>query len=372
MSIGAIVIFVIVLAALIFVHELGHFLAAKAFGIRVDAFKLGFGPRVFSWKRGETEYGVNWIPFGGYVKIFGEDPDGAALDPAGSDARRSFVLKARWKQAVVLSAGVLFNFIFAWLLYAGAFTAGVTASTDGFQQYASHLTDPRIMVTSVVPGSPADKAGVKAGDTVEGVISGGVDATGKAGPVAIKDVQDAIASSDGAPLELLTDKGAVGMTGVEGLVPGKYAIGIAMDDVAELKLPFFAAVGESFRYTLELIKETAVGLYQFVANIFVGHPDLADVAGPVGIAGIVGNAARMGITYLVMVTAIISVNLGVINLIPFPALDGGRILFVAVEGAFRRRIPPRFANAVNLAGFALLMILMVAVTWKDVAQLVAG
>ena len=119
-----------------------------------------------------------------------------------------------------------------------------------------------------------------------------------------------------------------------------------------------------------MIKETAIGLYTFIATIFQGTANFSNVAGPVGIAGIVGNAAELGFSYLVMITALISINLGVINLIPFPALDGGRILFVAIEGLIRRRIPMQFNNAVNAVGFALLMALMVAVTYKDIARLV--
>ena len=126
---------------------------------KVDAFKIGFGPKVFAWRpkkkdgsAGETEYGVNWIPFGGFVKIHGENPD--EENTYGPDAARSFVNKSRWKQALVLVAGVLFNVIFAWILYVGLFTHGVTATTDGFEKYRADFSDPRIMVTDVLPDSP--------------------------------------------------------------------------------------------------------------------------------------------------------------------------------------------------------------------------
>ena len=143
-----------------------------------------------------------------------------------------------------------------------------------------------------------------------------------------------------------------------------------MNDVVDMRLPFFTAIYEGAHYTWVMLDQTAVGLYGFISNIFHGTADFSDITGPVGIAGIVGSAAKMGMTYLLMVTALISINLAIVNLIPFPALDGGRILFVAIEGIIRRRISPKFTNTVNAVGFALLIALMVVVTYKDIARLV--
>lgn len=352
------IIFLIVLAILIFVHELGHFLAARACGIRVDAFALGFGPRIFSWKVKETEYALNAIPFGGYVKIFGENPDDESL--RGPDAHRSFVNKARWQQAIVLVAGVFFNFIFAWFLYAIIFSVGITATTSGFEHYADRFENSRIMVTYVSPGSPAEVAGLQMGDVLIGSAS-------------VEVVQESIDQSKGAPVTLqYVREGStetLKVTPKEGIVEGRFAIGISMDTVGDLKLPFFASITEGFVYTKGMIVMTAVGLKDFFFNLFQGTADFASVAGPIGIAGIVGDAAGLGFTYLLMITALISINLGVINLIPFPALDGGRLLFVIIESITRRRIPMNFANIVNTIGFALLMLLMIVVTYKDIAKL---
>lgn len=366
-----IIVFILVLAVLIFVHELGHFLAARACGVRVDKFKIGFGPKIIAWKRGETEYGVNAIPFGGYVKIFGEDPN--AESTMGLDSERSFVNKPRWQQAIVLFAGVFFNFLFAWLLYSIIFTAGTTVATDGFEKYADRFSDQRIMITYLEPNSPAEKAGLEVGDTIQN-IGGGSVVSDLEGPLKIETVQEIINSSGMDPVELEYlrngNVNSVEVIPTQGIVEGKYAIGIAMQNTANLRLPVFTAVYEGAHYTIVLTKETAVALYGFVANIFKGQADFSDVAGPIGIAGIVGNAAELGFTYLLMITAIISINLGIINLIPFPALDGGRILFVAIEGVVRRRIPVKFFNIVNTVGFALLMALMIAVTYKDILRLV--
>lgn len=361
---ATVIIFLIVLAVLIFVHELGHFLAAKLFDIRVDAFAIGFGPRLFSWKRGETVYSLRLIPFGGYVKIFGENPDEESI--FGPDSKRSIANKSRWQQAIVLIAGITFNFIFAWLLYITIFTTGVTATTDGFEQYENRFTNSRIMITEIMPGSPAEKANIKVGDIVSKIDENAGER--------MENIQKYINSkgSNTVRFDVLRNGQNISTEVVPttGLIDGKYAIGIAMQDVVDLKLPFFTAIYEGLRYTVVMIKDTAVGLYSFFAGIIRGTANFSDVAGPIGIAGIIGNAAELGFTYLLMITAIISINLGVINLLPFPALDGGRILFVAIEGIIRRRIPVKFTNIVNTVGFVLLMALMILVTYKDIVKLI--
>jgi len=364
-----VIIFLIVLAILIFVHELGHFLTARAFGIRVDAFALGFGPKLFSWKRGETTYSLNLIPFGGYVKIFGENPDDESL--RGPDSKRSFVNKPKWQQVIVLAAGVFFNFIFAWLLYVATFTSGVTATTDGFEKYADRFENERIMVSYVAPGSPAEKAGLTLGDVLKDIKTEGPTETV---PIQnIEEIQAIINGSAGTPVMISYTRGSQATTttliAVNDIVEGKYAVGIAMADVGDLHLPFFTAIYEAGHYTIIMLRDTAIGLYAFFASIFQGTANFSDVSGPIGIAGIVGNAAEMGFTYLLMITALISINLGIINLVPFPALDGGRIFFILIETVIRRRIPMKFANAVNAVGFSLLMLLMLVVTYKDVVKL---
>ena len=378
-----VIIFLIVLAVLIFVHEFGHFLLARACGIRVDAFALGFGPKLISWKRGETLYSLNLIPFGGYVKIFGENPDGDSI--SGPDSKRSFVNKPRWKQAIVLVAGITFNFLFACLLYIIVFAHGVTATPDGFEKYSDRFSNPRIMITEIRSGSPAEKAGIKIGDVISSIIMERDAASSTPiSPIAmscvsasttktIDGIQAFINDSKGKPVAFGLRSGDlmryVKVSPISGIVDDRYAVGITMSDVVDMRLPFFTSIYEGIHYTGFMIKETAVGLYYFFGSLFQGTAKLSEVAGPVGIAGIVGNAASLGFTYLLMITALISINLGVINLAPFPALDGGRVLFVAIEGLIRRRISPTFLNIVNTVGFVLLMILMVLVTYQDIVKL---
>ena len=365
-------IFIIVLGVLIFVHELGHFLAARASGVRVDAFKLGFGPKVFAWKRGETEYGLNLIPFGGYVKIFGENPDDESIN--GANKARSFVHKSWWRQVSVLVAGVCFNFIFAWLLYTIVFTSGVTATVGGFERYTNDFQNQRVMVTNVSKDSPAEKSGIEVGDVIVGAIASSMTQLPDSIPATVTAIQDTVNSSKGSPVTITVQRkdGAhtIQATPTQGLVEGKYAVGIGMDTVGDLRLPVYIAVWEGLHYTYNMIGQTIQGLGTLFMTIFKGTANFSDISGPVGIAGIVGNAAQMGFTYLLMITALISINLGVINLLPFPALDGGRTLFVLLETLFRRKIPTTFVNVVNLAGFALLMILMIVVTFKDIVKLI--
>jgi regulator of sigma E protease len=364
-----IIIFFIVLAVLVLVHECGHFLAARAFGIRVDEFGLGFGPRLFgrsftSKKHGATLYSVNAIPFGGFVKIFGENPDADSLH--GPDSTRSMAKKPRWVQAIVLAAGVFFNFLFAWLIISICFMAGMPVSPDSYDQYASRIQNPHVIISDIAAGSPAEKAGLAVGDTLN--IS------------SIESFQNNILQSHGMPVAVsFIPAGATAASStlvdpsmsVAGATSGHYAIGIAMEDAGTLALPLYLAVWEGEKFTVHMIADTAVGLWSLVTGLVGGdHALLAQVAGPVGIARLVGQAVHIGFIYLLLITALISVNLGVINLIPFPALDGGRIFFIIIESIIRRTIKPSIMNAVNSIGFALLLLLMAAVTYHDIFHLI--
>lgn len=366
-----VIVFIIVLAVLIFIHELGHFLVAKWNGIRVDEFKIGFGPKLIWKKYGETTYGLNLIPFGGYVKIHGENPD----ESSDEDSERSIVNKNKIQQILVLVAGVVFNFIFAWIIYSVAYTSGVNTTALQHEKYSKYISEQKISILQISKNSPAMRAGLKVGDVLvpEKIIKIPENMT-LSPEEKIAKIQEYINNGKGENISLVykrnNDEYTVSVEPISGLVKDRYAIGIAMGNVVSMKLPPHLAIYEGGKYTLYMIRETAVGLYDFVSNIFIGKADLSLVTGPVGIAGIVGDAANMGFIYLAMITAIISINLGVINLIPFPALDGGRVLFVIIEVIIRRKVPAKFFNIVNTVGFVLLMILMVVVTYRDIAKLI--
>ncbi len=369
----SVIIFIIILAVLIFVHELGHFLVAKKSGIRVDEFGLGFPPKLISKKVGETLYTLNAIPFGGFVKIFGEDPH--LQDIQEGEKGRSFYYKPKYIQALVLVAGVAFNIIFAGLLLSIGFMIGqpATADTSRFGE----IQNPKLVITSVLPGSPAQKAGLVGGDAILFVEASGntqgaqLDTEGNLTPEKVSEV---IGNSNGEKITLLYQRGSDApatafITPVDTIVPGRKAVGISMDTVGTLKLPPHTALLQGAITTAELTWATAKGLGTFLWSVVTLQSNFSQVSGPVGIAGVVKDASKLGFTYVMSLTALISINLAVINLVPFPALDGGRLLFVAVEAVTRRKIPSKVATWVNASGFILLLILMAVVTLNDIVKL---
>lgn len=361
-----ILLFLIILAVLVFVHELGHFVSAKLFGICVDEFAIGFPPKVLGWQSGETKYSLNLIPFGGYVKIFGEDPDEASI--SGTDSARSFVNARKWKQVVVLLSGIFMNIIFAWILISISFNLGMLTSVS--DSYASKIKDAGVVVISVAEKSPAEMAGLKEGDFITNISFG---KHNLASP-RIEEIQKVIAESIGA-VKLDIKRGVatstIELTPISGITEGKKAIGIAMDFAGTLKLGFFSSFWEGAKLTVLETKAVAIGLWKFIAGAFTGDRGLiSQISGPVGIAGMVGEARNLGVSYLLGFIALISINLAVLNVIPFPALDGGRVLFVLIEVLIRRKIKPAIANWANGIGFALLIGLMIFITYKDILKLI--
>ena len=359
-----VVIFVLVIIALIVVHEFGHFVAAKLSGMRVDEFGIGYPPRALTiGKRGDTEYTLNWLPFGGFVKIYGEDGNQEGPD--------SFTARPRILQAIVLLAGVTMNLLFAYLLITGALVAGTPRALSPAE--IARAKNVELAVAEVLPGSPAAIAGLAPGD----LIRAAADRSGTWTSGSPSSFPQYVTLSDGAPITLtiLTATGgneSLVVTPATGLIagdPSRYALGIDVGTVGVLPLSFGAAVMKGASLTWGAVALTAQGLAHFFYGLFTFSANLSQVAGPVGIAGAVGAASRQGFGDLLSLMAVISINLALINLIPVPALDGGRLLFVIIEGVSRRRIKPSLAQAVNSAGFALLLLLMVVVTAHDIFRL---
>ncbi len=360
----SILIFILVLGALVLVHEFGHFIVAKKSGIRVDEFAIGFPPKLFSWKRGETKYSLNLLPIGGFVKIFGENPGEESIN--GPDKKRSFVHKHRLIQAAVLVAGVAMNMLFAWFLFSIAIMIGLPAPSG----YAGDkpLVDGKTAIVGVYPDTPASKVGLMEGDIILTITAPHEELRG----INTEAVQTFIGNHANKELTLLVERKGKEETfkvvPVTGFVEGRAALGVSLGQVGTLKLPFFQSIIEAGKITYYMTGTVAIGLYDLVRTALVGKADLTGVTGPIGIVGLVGDATKVSVTYLLGFVAMISINLAVINLLPFPALDGGRLLFVIIEGITRRRIKPSIANALNLGGFAVLMVLMVVVTVHDISK----
>ena len=360
----SIILFVVVLVALIVVHEFGHLLAAKYFKMRVDEFGIGYPPRAKTFfKKGGTEYTLNWLPFGGFVKIFGED----GTDTPSPD---SFVAKPKWQQAIVLVAGVAMNLIFAWLLISLTLSLGTPRVISG--EEARTTPDAELIISRVVEGSPAEEAGLKAGDRIVGAETTSTSFEG----VAAEDFTAFIETAEeGVGLTVLRDGetllvSARPETGIIPHDPEKRALGVGVGNVTSAPVPLWYAPILGAEITYNVTGAVFVGLINFFAGLFTFSADLSQVAGPVGIAGAVVDASATGFAALLSLTAIISINLALINLIPVPALDGGRLLFVGIEAITRRPIPAAVAGTMNAVGFGLLILLMVVVTISDVFKLV--
>ncbi len=348
------IIFFIVLLLVVVVHEAGHFFAAKSVGMRVKEFAFGFPPRIFSIKKGETEYSINLLPLGGYVSIDGENGLSENPDP------KHFTSKSRLAQAWVLFAGPLMNIILAFVLLSISFMAGY-GSPNG--------NSSDLVILSVSKDSPADIAGIKAGDRIASIFNtGDIDETINPTP---EQFTERVGGSNGQEVTIDIERGKVSKTIT--LKPEKvgdtYRLGVGLGVLEEKKLGFFASIKEGFNVTVQMTKDTVMGFANIIKSAFSGGNVKESLTGPIGIAKEIGTASRFGFAYLLSFVALISINLGILNLFPFPALDGGRLLFLLIEKIKGSRIKPTIANAINLVGFSLLIILMITVTVKDITRL---
>ncbi len=359
----SLVIFILLLTLLIVVHELGHFSVAKLFNIKVEEFGIGFPPRLLKFKKGETTYSLNLLFFGGFVKIFGENHNEAANNP------RSFAGKSRVVQAAVVAAGIVMNLLFAWLALSAGYMVGIPVSVEhtGF----GTVQDQKVLVVGIIPDSPAAKSGILPSDTVTHTATGVTEGPAQANA---KEVRAFIAAHQEESIILTVDREGEEKTFIvraaEGLIDGRKAVGVQIDDVGILKLPIHLALAQGALLTYDMTLSTVEGLGTFFYQIFAGKADFGSVAGPIGIAGIGAKAVSNGFQAAVTLVALISINLAVINVLPIPGLDGGRLLIIIIESVIRRPVPEKFSIAITIAGFALLITLMVVVSYHDIARLI--
>ncbi len=347
-------------------HEFGHFIVAKKSGIRVDEFAFGFRPRLWSVKKGETEYSLNALPIGGYVKIFGEDPDDESIN--GENKERSFVHKPWHIKAAVMLAGVTMNFLVAWLLLSVGFMTGLPSSVNSASD-TSLIANAELTVTGINKDSPAEMAGLRVGDRLLHVDV----KKDQTDLPSITSLQYFVRKhpNDSINISLRRANTIQNIVITPKLDPNtkEPVLGVGIDMIGTLKLPIHKALWQGLKLSGNLFWGTAVGFYTLIHDSILGHANISSLTGPVGIVGVVGDATKLGFVYLLSFTALISINLAVINLIPFPALDGGRLLFLIIEKIKGSRIKPVIANWVNTIGFGILMLLMLVVTYHDIVKL---
>lgn len=352
--------FVLVIGVLVFVHEFGHYAAARMLGIRVETFAIGFGREIAGWTdRHGTRWKLGWLPLGGYAKFAGDmnaaslpDPDADPADPA--ERAGMFQFRPLWQRALVVVAGPAVNFLFAIFIFAAFFLAVG-------QQY----TPP--VAGQVLAGSPAAAAGLRPGDRFVEVGKRPVDR--------FEEVMRIVAINPGQPLEIIVARDGrrvhvvatpkvVRETDRFGNVYRRGMLGVASGPPALAHPGPVAALGAAVEETAA----TVAMMGDTLGQIVTGRRAIEDLGGPIRIAQYSGQSASLGPAALVSFIALISINLGFINLLPIPMLDGGHLLLYALEAVRRRPLDPRVREWAFMSGFALILSLMLVLTWNDLAS----
>lgn len=371
-----IILFLVILSVLVFVHEAGHFFVARRNGMRVYEFGFGFPPRIggfvrdrvagkwkFVWGNTDKEfkstiYSVNWIPLGGFVRIKGEDGSGAT-DPD------SFASKSIWKRLKVLVAGVAMNFVLAWLLFSIISAIGFPREVDPDGVLSKESS---VQILTVSDASPAKDMGLRLGDRILGFFENEkLVSTRK-----VEDVIEYILDHKGKSITISVERGKEKMklTGIPRTEydPNQGSLGVSLTQVETVRTPLWLAPWEGIKQVGMLIWLILASLGGLLAALFTGAGVTGDVSGPVGIAFMTKQVSDLGILYLLQFTAILSVNLGVLNILPIPALDGGRILFVLIEMVKGTPVSQRAEQWVHSIGFIALLLLMLVVTVYDFSR----
>lgn len=341
----------IILLVLVLIHEAGHFFAAKFFGIRVDEFGFGLPPRLWGKKIGETIYSLNWIPAGGFVKLLGEDEDHVGNIKEKS---RSFAHKPPYVRAIVASAGVIMNLVLTLVIFAIIYSVGGPIDTG------------RVLVVNVAPNSPAAQASLKEGDIIAQIND-----TALKGPA---DLRNKVYEHLGQPVNFTIVRGSETFKAV--ITPRKDppanegALGIAnANDIQKIKYPVWEApiIGTQQAYSLTVQTYQALG--SAVGNIVTKQEVPQEVGGAVKIVYYTNLALKVGFDSVLILVGLLSLNLALINILPIPALDGGRLFFILMEAVTRRKVSPAIERWIHTTGFALLLILIVLITFKDISDL---
>ena len=356
----SIIVFIIILTFLVIIHELGHFVVARRSGVKVEEFGVGYPPRAMVLKRDKrgTEYSLNWIPFGGFVRLYGED---GTVNSSDSEAKKqgAFFTKPVSKRLGVVFAGAAMNFLFGVLAFGTIYTViGIPTQ----YQYAK--------IEEIAPGSPAQQAGLKSGDQIKSIVVAGQTAA----IASANDFVKAVGEAKGQTISLVDQTGRqidVYVRKPEETPSGQGAVGVVVTDYKMVRYPFWQMPFRGMAYGLKTAVDFGVMLVQalggMIAGLFQGQIP-KDLAGPVGIAYIAQKEHILSGGWLPILNfaAILSINLAIVNVLPLPALDGGRAVFLFYEAITKKRMKPEWEQKINAMGFATLIALLILISVKDI------
>lgn len=350
--ITSILIFLIILSILILVHELGHFIMARRAGIWVEEFGIGLPPRIIGKKMGETLYSLNLLPFGGFVRLHGENTKEGVTKP-----KRAFINKNKITRSTVVIAGVVANFILAILAFS------VVYSVSGIPREADI-----VKIVQVANGSPAADAGISVDDIVKSVDGNEVKSTGQ--------FVNLIEERKGDTVLLSIDNGLaireLSINPRSDPPEGQGPIGVTVTATEIYFPPWwqrpFIGIYYGFREALFWGSTVILGFVKIFRDLLSGSAP-KEIAGPVGIFAITSQAVQFGTLTLINFLGILSVNLAILNIMPFPALDGGRLFFIGIETLFGRRIVPKVEAAIHTVGMVILILLLIAITAHDIQRI---
>lgn len=355
-----IIIAFISLIGLVVLHELGHFILAKKFGVRVDEFGIGFPPRLFGKKIGGTIYSLNLLPFGAFVRIYGEEGEGQGHD--------SFNNKKLWQRALIIGGGVISFWLISAVLLSTVMVLGAPSIISDDE--TGNFRNVKVQIVGVAPDSPAEKAGLKIGDAI---IKLNTQIAAGTSIDKVKEIQDIIEANKGKEISLTVQRNTDVFEVL--LVPrtlppaGEGAMGVALVRTALKSYPWWQAPVKGISSTFNLTLAVIEGWTQAIKNISQGQPSGVQVMGPIGIFSFMSQVGQLGDSYFLQFIALISIYIALFNALPIPSFDGGKLLFLTIEAVRKKPVPVKIEQSITLAFFGLLILMMVWVTIKDIMRL---
>lgn len=351
--------FIIILIILVVIHEFGHFFAAKKSGVYVEEFGIGFPPRAIGKKIGETLYSLNWLPLGGFVKLYGEEyhEEDKLEKKLKIPASRAFVNKKPWQKTIIITAGVMMNFLLGWIIISFLFTSGVPMPAG-------------VSIIEVQKNSPASAVGLQKNDKVVSIAKNGK----VTNVTATYELIQATKKYSGEIVDLVIDRNGtqrtVQLEARANPPKDQGAFGIVINQIVEQKkYPWYTAPYYGLLRSFEMTRTIATEVLKIPYQLITQRKTDVEFSGPVGIAKVVGEAREYGIKPLLEIMALLSLNLAVINILPFPALDGGRLMFIFYEWITGKRPNQNFEKYLNLAGIIILLSLSAVVTIYDILKI---